>query len=286
MALYLIGDVQGCDSALQRLLNTIHFSPSQDTLYLLGDLVNRGPASAAVLRRLMGYGASAQSVLGNHDLHLLAIAHGSRKAHRKDTLDNILEAPDRAAMLHWLRHQNMAILLKRADRPLLLVHAGLLPTWTVEQTLALAHEVESMLRGEHLDAFFANMYGNTPSQWSNALVGMDRLRTIVNGLTRLRFCSARGEMEFDSKEGAQAAPSGFVPWFDAPNRQTASAIVAFGHWSTLGRVNRPDIISLDTGCVWGGCLSAVRFNLHDTEQELVQVKCEAAQQPGIEFNPP
>ncbi len=281
MALYLIGDVQGCDSALQRLLDTINFSPSRDTLYFLGDLVNRGPASAAVLRRLMGYEASAQSVLGNHDLHLLAIAQGSRKPHRKDILANILEAPDRAAMLHWLRHQNMALLLSRAGRPLLLVHAGVLPSWTVDQTMALAHEVESMLRGEHLDAFFANMYGNTPSQWNDALQGMDRLRTIVNGLTRLRFCSVSGEMEFDSKEGAQAAPTGFMPWFDAPNRQTASATVAFGHWSTLGWVNRPDIISLDTGCVWGGCLSALQFNLHNTEQALVQVRCEAAQQPGV-----
>ncbi len=281
MALYLIGDVQGCDSALQRLLETLDFSPSRDTLYLLGDLVNRGPDSAAVLRRLMGYGDSARCLLGNHDLNLLAVAQGARKPHRKDTLDGILHAPDRHAMLHWLRFQKMAMLLHRAGRPLLMVHAGVLPSWTVSQTMGLAAEVESVLQGGHADEFFHTMYGNEPVRWSDDLLGADRLRVIVNALTRLRFCTAQGDMEFDSKDGAGAAPEGYLAWFDVPQRRTARASVAFGHWSTLGWMPRSDVLSLDTGCVWGGCLSALQFNLQDEGQQLFQVRCETAQQPGI-----
>ncbi len=280
MALYLIGDVQGCDSALQRLLDTLDFSPSRDTLYLLGDLVNRGPDSAAVLRRLMHYGDAARCLLGNHDLNLLAVAQGVRKPHRKDTLDGILNAPDRHAMLHWLRFQKMAMALQRGEKPLLMVHAGVLPTWSVPQTIALAEEVEAILQGGHADEFFHSMYGNEPVRWSDDLVGMDRLRVIVNALTRLRFCTRDGDMEFESKEGAGSAPEGYLPWFDLPNRKTAHASVAFGHWSTLGWMQRSDVLSLDTGCVWGGCLSALQINLQDDSQQLIQVKCEAAQNPG------
>ncbi len=279
MALYLIGDVQGCDAALQALLDTLDFSPSRDTVYLLGDLVNRGPDSAAVLRRLMGYGDAARCLLGNHDLNLLAEAQGARKPHRKDTLACVLDAPDRHDMLHWLRFQRMAIGLQRGNRPLLLVHAGVLPTWTVAQTRALAREVESVLQGGHATEFYACMYGNTPAQWSDTLTGTNRLRVITNVLTRLRFCTAQGEMEFETKEGAGGAPPGYMPWFDVPNRQTADASVAFGHWSTLGWLDRTDLLSLDTGCVWGGCLSALRFNLQNLDQELIQVPCEAAQHP-------
>jgi len=280
MALYMIGDVQGCDTALQRLLDTLDFSPSRDTLYLLGDLVNRGPDSAGVLRRLMGYGDAARCLLGNHDLNLLAVAQGVRKPHRKDTLGNVLDAPDRVGMLRWLRHQRMAILLERAGKPLLMVHAGVLPTWTAGQTAALAQEVEAVLQGGQATDFYHCMYGNAPAQWSETLTGMDRLRVIVNALTRLRFCTAGGEMEFDTKEGAAGAPAGYLPWFDIPNRQTANATVAFGHWSTLGWLGRDDVLSMDTGCVWGGALSALRFNLQDAAQELIQVQCEAEQKPG------
>ena len=280
MALYLIGDVQGCDSALQRLLDTLDFSPSRDTLYLLGDLVNRGPDSVGVLRRLMRYGDAARCLLGNHDLNLLAVAQGVRKPHRKDTLDAILNAPDRHAMLHWLRFQKMAMALQRGETPLLMVHAGVLPSWTVAQTISLAEEVEAVLQGGHADEFFHSMYGNEPVRWSDDLVGVDRLRVIVNALTRLRFCTLDGDMEFESKEGAGSAPAGHLPWFDVPNRQTAQASVAFGHWSTLGWMQRSDILSLDTGCVWGGCLSALQINLQDDTQKLIQVPCETAQQPG------
>nr|WP_295785805.1 symmetrical bis(5'-nucleosyl)-tetraphosphatase [Rhodoferax sp.] len=280
MALYMIGDVQGCDAALQDLLDTLDFSPSRDTLYMLGDIVNRGPDSAAVLRRLMAYGDAARCLLGNHDLHLLAVAHGARKLSRKDTLDAVLDAPDRHVMLHWLLNQKMSMLLTRGDMPLLMVHAGVLPAWTAPQTMELAHEVETVLQGKHAGEFFATMYGDTPTQWDDRLTGMDRLRLIVNALTRLRFCTVRGEMEFDSKEGADGAPEGYTPWFDVPDRRTAPISVAFGHWSTLGWLDRSDVLSLDTGCVWGGSLSALRFNLQDQTQELIQVPCAISQQPG------
>lgn len=280
MALYLIGDIQGCDDALQKLLDKIGFSPSRDTVVLLGDLVNRGPDSAAVLRRVQGYGASALSLLGNHDLHLLGVAHGARKPSRKDTLAGLLEAPDSEAMLEWVRQQHMALHMQIDGGDLLMVHAGVLPQWTVGDTLVLAAEVESVLRGPALGEFLLTMYGNEPAQWSDSLTGSARLRAIVNALTRMRFCSADGVMEFESKDGAATAPEGFMPWFDVPGRKTANATVAFGHWSTLGWLSRPDLLSTDTGCVWGGCLSAVRIGATLDERELIQVTCEQAQKPG------
>lgn len=282
MSLYLIGDVQGCDQALERLLHTFDFSPSRDTLYLLGDLVNRGPASATVLRRLMGYGHSARCLLGNHDLHLLAVAHGIRRAHRSDTITDVLEAQDKHAMLDWLRQQPLAMLEKFEQQETLMVHAGVLPSWTAQQTLALAQEVQACLKGPELPEFLRHMYGNTPVAWSEQLQGADRLRVVVNALTRLRFCNAAGEMEFASKEGAAGAPVGFMPWFEVPNRQTAHITVAFGHWSTLGWLKRADVLALDQGCVWGGCLSAVQVQpgWGRSVPALIEVTCEAAQQPG------
>ena len=280
MAQYLIGDLQGCDGALQRLLDKLDFSPSRDTLYQLGDLVNRGPASVEVLRRLMGYGDAARCLLGNHDLHLLAAAHGIRPTHRLDTLQGILQAPDRAALLDWLSHQRMAMRETLEGQDILMVHAGVLPSWSAAQTMALAAEVEVVLRGPDLVGFLGQMYGNTPAQWDNALQGMDRLRVIVNALTRLRFCTQDGHMEFDSKEGAGARPAGYMPWFEVPGRLTAATTVAFGHWSTLGWLGRSDLLSLDTGCVWGGSLSALKIQAAPAHNELIQVRCEQAQQPG------
>jgi bis(5'-nucleosyl)-tetraphosphatase (symmetrical) len=285
--MYLIGDVQGCDSALQRLLAEIAFSPSRDTLFLLGDLVNRGPDSAGVLRRLMAFGDSAQCLLGNHDLHLLAVANGVRKAGRSDTLDGVLHAPDRAKMLGWLCQQRLAIHRNVAGKDYLMVHAGVLPQWTAGQTMRLAAEVESVLRGPALNDFLHQMYGNEPTQWHDDLAGAPRLRCIINALTRIRFCTPRGQMEFDAKGlTVDAAPAGYLPWFDTPDRRTANTIVAFGHWSTLGWLDRPDLLSLDSGCVWGGSLSALRLAgtadaTGDTQQQkLIQVTCEAAQKPG------
>lgn len=280
MALYLIGDVQGCDAALGRLLDEIAFSPSRDTVVLLGDLVNRGPDSAAVLRRVRALGASARSLLGNHDLHLLGVANGARKSGRKDTIDELLAAPDRDALLDWLRHQSMALHMRIGDRDLLMLHAGVLPQWSVSDVMRLAAEVEAVLRGPDLGDFVRTMYGNAPDRWSESLTGHERLRAIVNALTRLRFCTEEGVMEFESKDGAATAPESYMPWFDVPGRKTAGATVAFGHWSTLGWLSRPDLMSTDTGCVWGGCLSAVRLGATNGARELIQVKCPQAQSPA------
>jgi bis(5'-nucleosyl)-tetraphosphatase (symmetrical) len=274
MAVYWVGDVQGCDGPLGHLLEVLDFSASRDTLVLLGDLVNRGPASEQVLRRLMAMGNAVQCVLGNHDLHLLAVAAGTGRLKRMDTLGGILQADDRPALLDWLRHQRMAIW----GHGVLSVHAGVLPSWSLAQTLALAGEMEAVLRGPDLRDFLHQMYGNAPAAWHDDLTGVDRLRVVVNALTRLRFCSADGEMEFNAKEGVDAAPAGFLPWFDVPGRQTADVTVAFGHWSTLGLVQRPDVWALDTGCVWGGCLSAMRLGA-DGRREVIQVDCEQAQKP-------
>jgi bis(5'-nucleosyl)-tetraphosphatase (symmetrical) len=275
MAVYWVGDVQGCDAPLGRLLERVDFSPSRDTLVVLGDLVNRGPTSEQVLRRLMAMGNAVQCVLGNHDLHLLAVAAGAGRLKPMDTLDSVLQATDRPALLDWLRHQRMAIW----GNGVLSVHAGVLPSWTLAQTLALAAEVESVLRGPDLNDFLYQMYGNEPAAWRDEWVGVARLRVIVNALTRLRFCSAQGVMEFAAKEGADAAPAGFMPWFDVPGRKTADVTVAFGHWSTLGQLQRHDVWAMDTGCVWGGCLSAMRLAA-DGQREMIQVMCEQSQKPG------
>ncbi len=276
MAMYFIGDVQGCDAPLGRLLDKIAFSPSRDTLYLLGDLVNRGPESGAVLRRVMGYGDSAKCLLGNHDLSLLAVAHGRRAPHRNDTMDKVLLAPDRGALIEWLRWQHMAL---RAQG-VLLVHGGVLPQWDAMQALLLAAEVETVLRGPGLVDFLSEMYGNEPAQWNDSLKGAERLRVIVNALTRLRFCTPEGVMDLKASGGLADAPPGYLPWFDVPGRKSAGTPIAFGHWSTLGFMQRPNLVSLDTGCVWGGCLSAVRLGAAGVPHELIQVKCEQAQRPG------
>jgi bis(5'-nucleosyl)-tetraphosphatase (symmetrical) len=273
MSLYLIGDVQGCHEALERLLDTVGFSPSRDTIYLLGDLVNRGPDSAGVLRRLMGFGHSAQCLLGNHDLHLLAAAHGIRPLQPLDTIQDILQAPDREALLHWLRQQRLLMHEQLLGHEFLLCHAGVLPSWSAQQALALAGEVEAELQSNDFLTLIQGMYGGQPNAWSDRLQGMDRMRVIVNALTRMRFCTPEGAMEFTGKKGADQAPPGHLPWFDAPNRRTAHLTVAFGHWSTLGWLGRSDVYALDTGCAWGGTLSALKL-ARDGRHEWIQVTCD------------
>lgn len=271
--LLFIGDVQGCDEALGRLLAEAGASPSRDRIVLLGDLVNRGPASLAVLQRVAAWGDSAVRLLGNHDLHLLAVAHGARRLHRDDSFGDVLDAPDAAGWIDWLRHGRLAA----HEAGWLCVHAGVLPAWSAARTLALAAEVEALLRGPDLAAFLPRMYGNQPAAWDDALQGDDRLRVIVNALTRLRFCSADGTMDFKTKEGAGGAPAGFMPWFEVPGRASAPDRIAFGHWSTLGLRLEPKLLALDTGCVWGGALSAARV---DGERcELVQVPCTPQRDP-------
>ncbi len=280
MALYLIGDIQGCDDALQRLLAELAFSPSRDRLIALGDLVNRGPASLAVLRRLRALEGAAEALLGNHDLHLLAVAAGVRPAHRNDTLHDVLTAPDRDILLDWLRQRPLALMVEGW----LLVHAGVLPAWTPEQTLHLADEVQARLRAPDYTNWLREMYGNEPAHWDDSWQGSARWRVIVNALTRLRFCSADGVMEFATKDSASAAPPGFMPWFDVPGRRSAGTPIAFGHWSTLGPLQRPDLLALDSGCVWGGQLSAARLSAearHDARRaEVIRVPCRQAQAPG------
>jgi bis(5'-nucleosyl)-tetraphosphatase (symmetrical) len=282
MSLYCIGDLQGCSAPFQRLLEKVDFSPSRDTLYLLGDLVNRGPDSLGVLRSLTVLGDAAQCLLGNHDLHLLALWQGVRKPGRHDTVQDVLQAPDREALLDWLRHRAMAV----QRHGWLMVHAGVLPQWSTAQTLSLAAEVEQALRGPDLNGFLSAMYGNKPCQWRDDLKGADRLRVIVNALTRLRFCTAQGAMEFSSTESASAFPEGYMPWFEVPGRATQGTPMAFGHWSTLATDARQhsglrnNTLPLDTGCVWGGCLSAARLEAGAGRYELIQVSCEQAQIPG------
>ncbi len=282
MSLYCIGDLQGCNHPFQQLLQKIDFSPSRDTLYLLGDLVNRGPDSLGVLRSLMQLGDAAQCLLGNHDLHLLSVAYGVRTAGRRDTLEAVLQAPDRDALLHWLRHRHMAV----HAHGWLMVHAGVLPSWTLAQTMALAGELEQVLRGPDIKDFLLGMYGNEPAAWHDSLKGADRLRVVVNTLTRLRFCTADGEMEFSANEGAGTAPIGYMPWFEVPGRATLDTPIAFGHWSALvsdlalnGDVGggatrmRQHTLPLDTGCVWGNCLTAARLGKSPGEFELISMEC-------------
>jgi bis(5'-nucleosyl)-tetraphosphatase (symmetrical) len=270
----LIGDIQGCAAALDRLLAQAGFSPSRDRLVLLGDLVNRGPDSLGVLQRAAAWGAAATCLLGNHDLHLLAVACGQRKLQKGDTFGDVLSSPKAEEWLQWLRTQPLA----HIEGDWLCVHAGVVPAWTRQDTLALAEEVQQQLRGPDLGAFVGQMYGNSPDRWDPRLQGVERWRFVVNTLTRIRFCSADGTLDMKTKEGLGAAPAGFTPWFDAPQRQTQGQPIAFGHWSTLGLVNRPDLLALDTGCVWGGSLSAMRVD--GGRRELIQVPCDAAQSPG------
>ncbi len=270
---WLLGDLQGCDAALGRWLDTVGFSPSRDTLWLLGDLVGRGPDALATLRRVRAIGA--RCVLGNHDLNLLVVAAGHRAAQASDRIDPLLAAPDLDDMLSWLAEQPLV----RQAPGWLMVHAGLLPGWTAEQALALSDELSAVLRDPVARAdFLPRMMGNEPLQWNDGLVGTARLRCLVNAFTRLRFVNEAGAMDLATKEGAGAAPAGHVPWFDHPLRASRGQPIAFGHWSTLGLVERPDLLALDTGCVWGGCLTGARID--GGRREIVQVKCEQAMRPG------
>jgi bis(5'-nucleosyl)-tetraphosphatase (symmetrical) len=272
MPTYAIGDLQGCGQQLDALLALIDQETPNAKIIFLGDLVNRGPQSLATLRKVKALGDRAQTVLGNHDLHLLAASHGIRKLHPSDTVNDILSAPDREELLDWLRHRPLAIMHEQH----LLLHAGVLPQWSATQALSLAQEVEAVLQSDQWVDFLHQMYGNTPAKWEPQLSGYDRLRCIVNALTRLRFCTADGTMEFTIKESSAEAPEGYMPWFAVPDRQSQDTTVVFGHWSTLGLTLAPNLISLDTGCVWGGKLSAMRLS----DRHLIQVACPQAQQPG------
>lgn len=250
MATYAIGDIQGCFDEFQALLRRIRFDPQHDRLWLVGDLVNRGPRSLDVLRYVRALGDRAVVVLGNHDLHLVAQFEGFERTRTDDTFHDVLHAPDARELVDWLRHRPMM----HAGGDWAMVHAGLLPQWSVNRALELACEVERALRGPDYREFFAHMYGSRPDRWDEALAGWDRLRVIVNAMTRMRFVNGEGAMEFHSN--GMAAPAGYRPWFEGRHDERR---LVYGHWSALGLQLAPGWAGLDTGCVWGGPLSALRL---------------------------
>jgi bis(5'-nucleosyl)-tetraphosphatase (symmetrical) len=274
---YAIGDVQGCYDELRALISRLNFSADRDQLYFVGDLVNRGPASLEVLRFVRALADNAIVVLGNHDLHLLAVAHGKRRMRRSDTLGDVLAAPDRNALLDWLITRPLAFVhgIGNGRPDDLMVHAGLVPQWTVGTTLTLAHEVESSLRKDP-EAVFEHMYDDEPDRWSDELTGMDRLRFTINVLTRIRVCTAEGRIDLKMKGKPPPPDSPYQPWFEIEDRASRDARVIFGHWSALGFLKRKGVVGLDSGCVWGGSLTA--FDL-DSEQPPVTVVCGGYQLP-------
>ena len=269
MATYAIGDIQGCFDELQALLARVGFNEQHDHLWFVGDLVNRGPKSLEVLRYVKSLGDRAITVLGNHDLHLVTQFEGFERKRPDDTFTDVLGAPDAKELVDWLRVRPMM----HVEGGWAMVHAGLLPGWTIEKAIKLGNEVEAALRAENYRAFLANMYGSKPERWDDSLSGWDRLRVIVNAMTRMRFCTADGTMDFHAK--GEKPPGGFEPWFEF--RQDERAL-AFGHWSALGLQLRPRLAALDTGCVWGGALTAV--NLDDPEVPAVALPCRAYQRAG------
>jgi bis(5'-nucleosyl)-tetraphosphatase (symmetrical) len=264
MATYAIGDIQGCYVTLRHLLTRITFTPDSDRLWLVGDLVNRGPESLATLRFIKSLGTSARLVLGNHDLFLLAAAEGITPLRPKDTIQDILSAPDRADLINWLRQQP----LLHREEPFLMVHAGLLPQWTVEEATTLAHEVETQLRGPDYRAFLQTLFHKPASSWHPSLTGLDRVVSITRALTRLRTCTATGEMSSFSGP-PEEAPPGFTPWFRIPDRRSTRATIITGHWAALGLHLEPTLCAIDSGCAWGRQLTAIRLE----DRELFQADC-------------
>jgi bis(5'-nucleosyl)-tetraphosphatase (symmetrical) len=271
MALYAIGDVQGCDTELGALLNALKFSEDRDSLWFVGDLVNRGPDSLKVLRRIRALGDAATVILGNHDLHLLAVAYGGARLRSDDTLDAVLAAPDRAALLEWL--QERPLLHEDARLNVCMVHAGLAPQWDLNRARHCAHELERALR-RNPEKLFARLYGDQPDCWDDGLVGEERLRFIANCLTRLRYVDADGRLALRAKGSPKKNQTkSLIPWFEAEDALWRGSRIVFGHWSTLGYFSNADVTSLDTGCVWGDRLTALRLDVPDAKP--VQVPCAA-----------
>ncbi|AHF05088.1 diadenosine tetraphosphatase [Marichromatium purpuratum 984] len=277
MAIYAIGDIQGCHSELMALLERLAFDPARDRLWFAGDLVNRGPDSLAVLRFVRGLGERAVVVLGNHDLHLLALAAGNRKHAGKSTLGAVLDAPDRDVLLDWLRHR--PLLHHDAALGYAMVHAGLAPQWDLAEAIDCAAELEGVLRGPHHRDFLRAMYGNQPARWSGALRGTERWRFITNAFTRLRYCTADGTLAFKEKGVLGAQSPGLLPWFQVPGRRSAASRILFGHWSTLGYRAGDNTWALDSGCLWGGALTAVRLDPEGPSAP-IQLDCRGYLRPG------
>ena len=258
MATYAIGDVQGCFDELQNLLEEIAFS-SEDTLWFCGDLVNRGPKSLETLRFIKSLGQRAITVLGNHDLHLLALHYNQAPAKNNETLQAILDAPDRQELMNWLEKQ--PLLYTDPVMPFTLVHAGIPPAWSLKKAHKRAREVEAVLQSDKAVQFYAKMYGNKPEGWRKNIKGCDRLRVITNYFTRMRFCTPEGDLEFASKGGLETQPDGYLPWYQYKARRTANDVIIFGHWAALlGQIDTPNTYAIDTGCVWGERLTALRLD--------------------------
>lgn len=266
---FAFGDLQGCHAPFRRLLSTLALEPDTP-LWFAGDLINRGPDSLATLRGVVALGQRAVAVLGNHDLHLLAVSAGIRAQKKSDTLTDILAAPDGPELLDWLRHRPFA----HFENDMLMVHAGVLPQWDVTLALELADELQRELRSANWKETLTQWYGNEPRRWSPDLKKADRQRVAFNAFTRIRFCTPDGEMEFACSKGPDAAPSGYLPWFDAPDRRTADTTVVFGHWAALGLTLKDNLIGLDSGCVWGNRLTAVRLAPIPADRDVAQVECE------------
>ena len=256
MALYAIGDIQGCDDEFARLLDRLKFDPGNDRLFLVGDLVNRGPDSANVIRRVMALGNAVKVVLGNHDLNALAVAAGVRNDRPKDTISGLIEAKDSDKLLDWLKAQ--PLLIEHGDY--VFCHAGIYPGWRLKQARQGAREVEAVLQGKHVKEFLANMYGSEPDIWHDDLNGWQRLRFITNAFTRMRFVSRKGRLDHHHAGPPGSQPESLYPWFSCPSRKVIEQTIVFGHWSALGIYKKHGVIGLDTGCVWGNRLTAVRLD--------------------------
>ena len=276
MSIYAIGDIQGCFDDLLRLLDTIEFNEHTDQLWFAGDLVNRGPKSLETLRFVKSLGDAAVTVLGNHDLHLLAASCAQKIARKKDSLLPVLEAPDSDELIHWLRHRP----LFHYNDAFCLLHAGLPPQWDFTKTRKMALKAEETLRSPNYREFLKQMYGNKPNQWSANLKGIEKLRFIINCFTRMRYCDINGRLDFDNSGPLGSQPKGLVPWFEVPKRKNANMRIIFGHWSTLGYFEGPNCYAIDTGCLWGGQLTALRLG---ETVERFSIDCPGAQKPGKAF---
>ena len=267
MATYAIGDIQGCYHAFKALLIKLNFNQDSDNVWLVGDIINRGTGSLEMLRWCYANQQNCKLVLGNHDLHALAVASELKREHKNDTLQALLHAPDRHVLLSWLRNQPLMLVAYDCNNIRhVMVHAGLLPQWTIDQAYSLAQEVEASLQGEHYLDFLANMYGNLPSSWHDDLTGMDRLRVITNAMTRMRICTLAGEMNLIFKGELADVPAEYIAWLDAPNRQSQTVPIVSGHWSALGLQQRNNVTTLDTGCLWGGQLTAICLESREITQ--------------------
>ena len=275
MTVYVVGDLQGCLQPLKCLLNDVGFNPAHDVLWCTGDLINRGPESLATLRFIYSLGDACVTVLGNHDLHLLAVANGLAESKRGDTLDEIINAADAKELLEWLRHRQLI----HHQYGYTLAHAGIAPQWSLEEAIQYAGEVETALRSDNYVEFLANMYGNKPKKWKPELEGFDRLRVIVNYFTRMRFCTAKGKLELSNKQGPLNAEAGTMPWFHVPGRKMVHQKILFGHWAALqGHTSRLNVYPLDTGCVWGEKMTLMRL----PDEVLFRCKCTKAKTQDID----